>query len=81
LVKKFPRHEFRTTIIPTIHTKSDLLDIGKWLGGANKYVLQQFRPDKTLDPSCGNIEPYPEKELRNFCLMLKDYFSSCELRV
>lgn len=80
-VKKFPKHEFRTTIIPTIHTKSDLLEIGKWLNGANKYVLQQFRPEKTLDPSCKNIEPYPEKELRNFCEMLKTYFGRCELRI
>ena len=81
LVKKFPRHEFRTTVIPTIHAKSDLLDIAKWLGGANKYVLQQFRSDKTLDPSCKSIEPYPEKELRNFCEMLKGYFGRCELRI
>ena len=39
--------EFRTTVVNTIHTKEDFLEIAKWIGGQNvKYYLQNFRGRK-----------------------------------
>ena len=33
--------EFRTTVVNTVHTKEDFLEIAKWIGGPNiKYYLQ-----------------------------------------
>ena len=38
--------EFRTTVVNTIHTKQDFLEIAKWIGGKNvKYYLQNFRAE------------------------------------
>lgn len=42
-------YEFRTTVVPGIHTEKDFLDIAKWIRGAEKYYLQEYRDIKILD--------------------------------
>lgn len=44
-------YEFRTTVVPGIHTPSDFLAIAKWIGGADSYFLQEYRELKILDPN------------------------------
>ena len=57
-------YEFRTTVVDGIHTEKDFEDIGKWLTGSEKYVLQPFVmsdavPDDTLSaPSIEKLERY-----------------------
>lgn len=69
------KYEFRTTIVPGIHSKDDLLRIGKWLSGAEKFVLQQFRSEfPTLDPSYKDKPTYSLDELNEFKNLLNDYF-------
>lgn len=42
-------YEFRTTILKEFHDKEDLIKIGNWLKGADKYFLQQYKNgDKQL---------------------------------
>lgn len=43
-------YEFRTTVVPGIHTEKDFVDIGEWIFGAKAYYLQEYREFKTLDP-------------------------------
>lgn len=43
-------YDFRTTVVPGMHTEKDFDDIIKWIGGSKKYFLQRFRDFKTLDP-------------------------------
>ncbi len=56
-------YEFRSTIIPTLHTKEDVLKMAKWIQGAKRYFLQNFRSEKTIDPKFEKIKPYSDKEL------------------
>lgn len=42
--------EFRTTVVPGLHAEDDFLEIAKWIGGAQKYYLQEYREIKILDP-------------------------------
>ena len=43
-------YEFRTTVVPGLHTEKDILDIVKWIDGAEAYYLQEYREDhKILD--------------------------------
>lgn len=35
-------YEFRTTVMPQLHTPEDMLEIGHWLAGAQRYYLQNF---------------------------------------
>lgn len=43
-------YEFRTTVVPGIHTEKDFGEIAKWIKGARAYYLQEYREIKILDP-------------------------------
>lgn len=81
LVRQFPDYEFRTTVVPKIHKKEDFLSIARWLDGAKKYFLQQFRPGKTLELKYEKVRPYPDEKLVEFCQAIKPFFETCEVRV
>ena len=73
-------YEFRTTVVPTVLKKEDILEIVKWISGANSYYLQNFKPEKTLDPSFEKIKPYSEKYLLGIKKAISPFFKNCELR-
>lgn len=58
-------YEFRTTVLPVLHTKGDILEIAKMIKGAKKYYLQQFRPLITLDPVFKYYSTFSKEELKD----------------
>jgi len=70
---------FRTTVVPGIHQEKDLLAIGEWLEGARVFQLQQFSPQKTIDPDYLKIKPFPPEQLLSWAELLKPFF--VEVRV
>jgi len=74
--------ELRTTVVPGLLEPHDLEAIGRWMRGAPRYVLQQFRPGKTLDPLFEDLMPHPSDHLRELChdLTLAGYFAECSVR-
>ncbi|MCX6723826.1 MAG: anaerobic ribonucleoside-triphosphate reductase activating protein [Candidatus Staskawiczbacteria bacterium] len=73
--------EFRTTVVPTIHTKEDFLEIAKWIGGKNvKYYLQNFRAEKTIDPEFEKVKPFKKDFLDEIVKEISPYFKLCQLR-
>ncbi len=73
--------EFRTTVVPTIHTKEDFLKIAKWIGGPKvKYYLQNFRPEKTIDPEFEKIKPYSDEYLLEIQKAISPFFETCQIR-
>jgi len=56
-------YEFRSTIVPTLHTKEDVIEMAKWIRGTKRYYLQNFRPEKTIDPKFEKIKPYTQEYL------------------
>ncbi len=74
-------YEFRTTVVQTILDKKDFLKIAKWIGGPKvKYYLQNFRPEKTLDPKFEKIKPYPDKYLVAIQKAISPFFEVCKIR-
>lgn len=72
-------YEFRTTIIKPYHTQesfSTMLDLIAW---ASLYVLQTYRPQKTLDTK---FDGYAcnETEMKRFQQQALDYVTSCVIR-
>ncbi|MDP2907199.1 MAG: anaerobic ribonucleoside-triphosphate reductase activating protein [Nanoarchaeota archaeon] len=64
IIRSGLEHEFRTTILPILHKKEDVIKIAKTVAGANKYVIQQFVPtEKILDKNFSKETVYNEKEL------------------
>ncbi len=80
LTRSAPDYEFRTTVLPILHSKKDLMSIGKWLQGAKKYFLQQFQASKCLDSAFLNEKPYELEKLVKICNTLKMFFDECSIR-
>jgi pyruvate formate lyase activating enzyme len=57
-------YEFRTTVVPTIHTEGDIEEIAHYIKGAKRFVLQNFRQRQTLDPRYEKVEPYPIDKIK-----------------
>jgi len=63
-------HEFRSTMLPALHTREDVKEMAKLVKGANVFYLQQFRPKNTLDPGLEKERAFSEqemKELKEMC--------------
>jgi pyruvate formate lyase activating enzyme len=56
-------YEFRTTVVPGLLDEDDIEAIAHWIKGAKRYILQQFRPLNTLDPTLETAIPYPPADL------------------
>jgi len=73
-------YEFRTTVVPTIHTKEDIIKIAKAIAPAKKYFLQNFRAEKTINPKFEKIKPYSKDFLLEIKEEIAGYFDICEVR-
>jgi pyruvate formate lyase activating enzyme len=63
-------HEFRSTVLPALHTKEGVEAMAKMVKGGSRFCLQQFRPKNTLDPSFEKEKPFTKEEmieLREMC--------------
>jgi len=56
-------YEFRTTVLPKLHTKDDILKTVEQLGYSKRYSIQQFRNGKTLDKSYETEKSFLKSEL------------------
>ncbi len=56
-------YEFRTTIVKSLLTKTDIEKIGTLIAGARSHVLQKFVPSKTLDPEFMYEATYTDEEI------------------
>jgi len=74
-------HEFRTTAVPGLLDGDDIEEIAQTLAGSKRYVIQQFRPGRTLCPEFKEGKPYSENELRQFRDRVAPYFAECKLRL
>ncbi len=73
-------YEFRTTVVPGLLTKDDIVAIAKWLKGAKKYVLQQFEAPPHLIDEHFKEAPYKGEMLQDIFRTIRPYFKKCEIR-
>lgn len=73
-------YEFRTTIIPTLLRKEDIIQITKKISPAKRYFLQNFRPENTLDLKFEKIKPYSQKYLSEIQKIISPFFEVCRIR-
>ncbi|MBI4101631.1 MAG: anaerobic ribonucleoside-triphosphate reductase activating protein [Candidatus Nealsonbacteria bacterium] len=73
-------YEFRTTVVPGIHVKEDILQIAKDISPAKRYYLQNFRPEKTLDPEMEKVKPYSNEFLLEIQKAISPFFEICRVR-
>jgi pyruvate formate lyase activating enzyme len=68
------RHTFRTTVVPGLVGKDDVIKIGEWLDGAANYLIQQFVPQTTIDPAFLEVKPFSRAELEDIVAAARPYF-------
>lgn len=73
-------YEFRTTIVPGVHSRKDILEIAKWISPAKRYYLQNFRSEKTIDPEFEKVDPYPLEYLTEVQQAIAPFFEVCRVR-
>lgn len=74
-------YEFRTTMVPGLIDKKDIMEIVKWISPAKKYFLQNFQVQgDTVDPKFININPYSKDYLQEIQKEIISFFDICEIR-
>ncbi len=68
-------YEFRTTVVPGLITKDNVIKIANLLKGSKRYVLQNFRSKKDMiENRFKNIKPYKQTEIDDMKKRIKDSF-------
>jgi len=73
-------YEFRTTIVPTLLRKKDIIQIAKEISPAKRYFLQNFRPEETLKLKFKKIKPYSQEYLSKIQKIIVPFFEICQTR-
>ena len=73
-------HEFRTTVVPGIVAPEDVEEMARLIAGAGKYILQQFRPQGTLEPRFREVAPYPAQALLEMAQAAERWIGEVEVR-
>ena len=80
--KKAPDYEFKTTMVPGLVEKDDVLEIATWIKGAKRYYLQQFKMDvPIIDDSVLNLAlPYEKSDFDEMKETVSPLVERCLLR-
>ncbi|MBO7196008.1 MAG: anaerobic ribonucleoside-triphosphate reductase activating protein [Clostridia bacterium] len=70
--------EFRTTLVKELHTAEDLLAIGEWLRGDERYFLQTYRDEGDL--LVGGFTAFSREETEELLKILKENLPNAEIR-
>ena len=74
LINKAGVHlEARTTYVPTLHTKKDIINLADEIE-ADIYTIQQFRNKNVLDPALEKVEVPNPHDLEKLAREIKPYF-------
>lgn len=70
-------YEFRTTIVKSLLSPEDIIQIGRDINGAKRYYLQKFIPSKTVDEKMLSEETYSDQEIEEFKKQLEPFVVTC----
>lgn len=73
-------YEFRTTFVPFLLTKEDIVQIAREISPAKRYYLQNFLPEKTNNPALAKIKAYHHEYLLEIQKSISPFFETCLVR-
>ena len=85
ILKSSIEYEFRTTVVPGIHNKKNLVKLARQLvdlsGGEQlNWTLQKFRPQNCLDPAYLKIIPFSDEQMKVFLKLVQKVLPEAKLR-
>lgn len=66
-------YEFRTTVVPGLHSDEDIEEIAKYIKGANLFVLQKFLPENALDTKLKKLKTQSDEEMQKLAEIAQHY--------
>lgn len=73
--------ELRTTVVPGYHDSAQIEKIAGQISGSGRYVLQNFRPGKTLDPDLQEKSRFSEEKIYSFQEKVQKRTTNLEVEV
>ncbi len=74
-------YEFRTTVVPGLHSEKEFEDVAEWLAGTKKYILQKYQDyGKILDDSLRDKIKGKEIDLERIKEMFEGKVDEVEIR-
>ncbi len=74
-------HEFRTTVVPSLVGKEEVISISKMIENAEKYVIQNFRnSEDMIDNKFKEVEPFSKEELLKMEKAIEGNIKKIEIR-
>jgi pyruvate formate lyase activating enzyme len=73
-------YEFRTTVVPGIHSAQDIEEIARWIQGARLYVLQKFQPENAWSKKLRKLSSQSDSEMEQLANIARNYLSSVKWR-
>jgi pyruvate formate lyase activating enzyme len=66
-------YEFRTTVVPGLHSNEDIEEIAKYIKGADLFVLQKFLPENALDTKLKKLKTQSDEEMQKLVEIAQEY--------
>ncbi len=74
-------YEFRSTILPTLHSYQDIEAMAKLIRGAKKYFLQNFVPSGRLnDDTFNKLKGFTSQQMDELIKLCQPYVEQCAAR-
>jgi pyruvate formate lyase activating enzyme len=73
-------YEFRTTVVPGLHSEKDFDKIAKWLSGSRAYYLQEYREERILDEKLKKITKGKKIGLEKVKSKIEKHFGEVRIR-
>ena len=81
IIKSGLPYEFRSTLLPHLHSQKDLIKMSKLIKGAEKYFLQKFIPSGNLnDQEFNKLKPYSDRKMKQLAGLCGKYVKKCQVR-
>ena len=80
LIRQMPAYEVRTTMVPGIVDREDIVSTVREYGPLKRFVLQRFRGEKTLSEVYRDLPPYPKGDLERTAELLERDVEQVEVR-
>lgn len=73
-------YEIRTTLVPGIHSHHTIMNMMSTVANTSRYVLQNFVPNGSIDPSFKNVKPFSQNILQEFLEIALRYNKNARMR-
>jgi pyruvate formate lyase activating enzyme len=72
IIMSLPAYEFRTTMVPGIVDRDDVIELLQKIGKVRRYVLQNFHSHKTLSAEFMDMPTYPKGYLEDKASIIRE---------